>query len=170
MSWSISTTRVALSSVDPGSNRSGPCASARAMRASRVALATSMGPIRSRHLSTSSSGERGRPAERNRAMMSWTPGLVTSDTSSTAKLTRSFKAPLSIHSIPVCQPSTVGGLNSCCPMFIEPLSLPKSGSGNRWVHTSLMIPDISSTGLLIFLNRASLKESRLNSVLSTGRI
>ena len=48
--------------------------------------------------------------------MSRTPGLVVSLISLAAKLTRSTSAPLLIHSVPSCQPSTEGGLSRVCPM------------------------------------------------------
>ena len=42
-------------------------------------------------------------------MMAWIPGWLVFPTASAVKLIRSTNVPLSIHSRPVCQPSTVGG-------------------------------------------------------------
>ena len=44
------------------------------------------------------------------------PGFWTSLTWLTAKLIRSVSVPPSIHSLPVCQPSTVGGSIRLCPI------------------------------------------------------
>ena len=63
-------------------------------------------------------------------MMSCTPGVDVSLNWLTAKLTRSFSVPPSIHSWPVCQPSTVGGLRSIWPMTaVAPLKAPTDWPG-----------------------------------------
>src|SRR5262249_34660240 len=82
----------------------------------RVASLTVSDPISSRQLSTNASGVSVVPRPLNRSTMACIPGLVTSANSFTAKLTRSFSVPPSIHSLPVCQPSTVGGLNKLWPI------------------------------------------------------
>ena len=132
---------------------------------------TSTGPARSSERSTSSAGRHASPPEPIRSTRSLMPGLLRSPTSFTAKFTRSFSVPPSIHSWPVCQPSTVGGSKSCCPIrFAVPEYATMPGVGARYVPTSFITPVISSTGLFTFLKRAALKKSELNRALSMERM
>ena len=56
------------------------------------------------------------PSELIRSMMAFTPGRSVLPIWSAVKFMRSTKVPLSIHSCPVCQPSTVGGFIKSWPM------------------------------------------------------
>src|SRR5208282_3829554 len=57
-----------------------------------------------------------RPLVLSRVMMSLTPGNETSPIFSAIKLMRAINEPLLIHSLPVCQPSTDGGLRRSWPI------------------------------------------------------
>ena len=74
-----------------------------------------MPPIRSRQASTNRVGER-LPCALILSMMSLTPDLFASEKRSTAKLMRLTSPAVLIHSVPVCQPSTLGGSRMFCPM------------------------------------------------------
>ena len=65
-----------------------------------------------------SSGDSSPPLPDTLSTISLMPGLAPSPTSLTAKFTRSFSVPPSIHSLPVCQPSTVGGFSSSWPIAV----------------------------------------------------
>jgi len=73
-------------------------------------------PTNSRHSSTNSAGPMSGPAAFSAVTASATPGLRRSRTRATAKLTRSTSVPPSIHSLPVCQPSTLGGSYRAWPI------------------------------------------------------
>ena len=81
---------------------------ARATSSSRVPSPTAMGPTKSRQDSTSWAGVR-LPSPLTRRTMDWTPGKLVLENRSAAKLMRRTREPLSIHSAPVCHPSTLGG-------------------------------------------------------------
>ena len=87
-------------------------------RVRRVDSSTSSAPISSRQASTSRSGDvvSLSPAL-IRPIMVWMPGLSASPICWLAKLMRSTSVPLSSQSVPWCQPSTLGGLLSICPMY-----------------------------------------------------
>ena len=99
-----------------------------------------------------------------------TPGRLTSFNSLTAKFTRSFRVPPSIHSLPVCQPSTVGGFISAWPMAeVATARFSRPGSGKLCEPASFTALTTSSTGLFTLRNRAALKDSELNSTRSMAR-
>src|SRR5262249_62225872 len=70
---------------------------------------------KSRHESTSSSGS-STPIACSRLMIACTPGNDVLPTCSATKLMRAINEPLLIHSWPVCQPSTDGGLSRSWPI------------------------------------------------------
>ena len=70
----------------------------------------------SRQASAAWSGESRGPSALIRSMMSWTPGFAASENSEVAKLTLCTRLPEVIHSVPVCQPSTLGGFRSFWPI------------------------------------------------------
>ncbi|GIS65049.1 MAG: hypothetical protein CM1200mP3_12970 [Chloroflexota bacterium] len=64
---------------------------------------------------------------------------------------------LLIHSMPLCHPSTLGGLSRSCPckhLTVQSIIL---GEGNRPSPTSLTVPTTTSVGFLTLLNLCSLK-------------
>src|SRR5262249_20082160 len=68
-------------------------------------------------------------------------------------------------------PSTLGGFNSSCPMYVGFFArLPNPGAGNSNPPTNRMILTTTSAGLLILAKRAFLKKSELNSTRKVERI
>src|SRR5262249_8059070 len=127
MSCNRSLTRAAAAVSSAPKSRS-PSTVAYAMSSRRVLSATVSGPMRSRQASTSCAGDSMGPCARIRAMMALTPGLSTSANCREAKLTRAINVAVLIHSLPVCQPSTLGGSSSCYPIY--PVSKANSMSFN----------------------------------------
>ena len=67
--------------------------------------------------------------------------------SRTTKLILSTKAPLSIHSTPSCQPSTVGGCNNPCPMKKHIFATSSiSNVGELYEPAIFIAPTTNSTG------------------------
>ena len=151
-------------------SRTGPPSTNR-INESRVSLATENAPISSRHRSTSSSDERcSAPPRHTLSTIALTPGLSGSPNCSETKFILSIRVPVSIHSVPWCQPSTLGGLLSCCPIhtlcwYLGIIS--RLGLSNSMVMRSTLTSN--SAGPLTFLYRASsdLKKSELNSTRKT---
>ena len=98
-----------------------------------------------------------------RDTISRTPGRLVLPTWSAAKLIRSTSVPESIHSAPVCQPSTVGGFIRSCPMYRMVLASGcRPSFGDVKSCTRRIVPITTSVGLFTFSNRAFLKKSELN--------
>ena len=103
--------------------------------------------------------------------MAPTPGLLTSANWREAKLIRAMRVAVLIHSFPVCQPSTLGGSRSCCP--IAPVSRANSISstlGKRCPPVTRTVLTTISAGLLILAKVACLKKSELKSTRRTERM
>ena len=68
---------------------------------------------------------------------------------SAVKFTLLIRDPLLIHSTPVCQPSTEGGLSNSCPIYPSCRDrFPMPGPGNSDPPTKRRVPIKTSTGLL----------------------
>ena len=126
----------------------------------------------SRQASTSAAGAYSPPScAASLSSMRRTPGLAVSLISLAAKFTRSTSAPLLIHSVPSCQPSTDGGFSSVWP--IKPVRsevgmMPTSGRVTPPLRR--IVPATSSAGHLTRAYCASLKKSELNRTRSILRI
>src|SRR5215510_3201180 len=150
--------------------RSAPPRWAWATNSPRVSAETLRQPSISIPPSTKASGERGAPRAMRRWIMSCTPGRSVRPRYSAAKLMRSTRVPLSIHSCPVCHPSTVGGFIRSMPMYLG-----SSEMANRPGLTSPQCSPVmrrilttSSAGLLTLAKRTdgALKNSEVNSARS----
>ena len=114
----------------------------------RVSSEMVSGPTRSRQPSTICSGVRLSPWSISRLTMDWMPGRLVSPSTLEAKLMRSMREPLLIHSRPMCQPSTVGGLSRSMPMYLGSMATKnRPGLGSVWSWAMRMVPMTTSAGL-----------------------
>ena len=138
----------------------------------RVLASSWIGPIRSRHPSTNSS-----EVEMfwivNLSIMYLMPGRSVLTIWSATKFILCRRVPVSIHSGPVCQPSTLGGLRRVCPW--KDTSSPSSenpGLKSLKLPRNFIVLVTISTGLLTLENQqlSVLNKSELNNTLSVERI